>query len=73
MICPANMRNQDAHNICAVQCLGTPALTTRGLKVAEMSQVAAFIDRVLSTNGDAEVTKQVREDVRALCAKFPLW
>jgi len=53
--------------------LGTPALTTRGLKEAEMSQVAALIDRVLSTNGDAAVTKQVREDVRALCAKFPVW
>ena len=53
--------------------LGTPALTTRGLKEAEMSQVAALIDRVLSTNGDAAVTKQVRQDVRALCAKFPVW
>ena len=53
--------------------LGTPALTTRGLKEAEMSQVAALIDRVLSTNGDAAVTKQVREDVRTLCARFPLW
>ncbi len=53
--------------------LGTPALTTRGLREAEMGRVAALIDRVLSTNGDADVTRQVREDVRALCAKFPVW
>ncbi len=53
--------------------LGTPALTTRGLREAEMGRVAALIDRVLSSNGDADVTGQVREDVRALCAAFPLW
>ncbi len=53
--------------------LGTPALTTRGFKVPEMKEVASLIDRVLSSNGDEAVTRQVREDVRTLCAKHPLY
>ncbi|PHQ81175.1 MAG: serine hydroxymethyltransferase [Phycisphaera sp.] len=57
--------------------LGTPATTTRGFGVGEMKTVAGFIDRVLSAGlaGEDElfrVTRQVREDVRGLCAKFPL-
>ncbi|MCC6677123.1 MAG: serine hydroxymethyltransferase [Phycisphaerales bacterium] len=57
--------------------LGSPALTTRGLKEAEMKSVAVFIDTVLSAGlkgeGDlAAATHQVREQVRAMCAKFPL-
>ncbi|MHC4415158.1 MAG: serine hydroxymethyltransferase [Planctomycetota bacterium] len=52
--------------------LGTPALTTRGMKAPQMQQVAELIDRVLASSGDAGVTKQVREEVRALCAEFPV-
>ena len=52
--------------------LGTPALTTRGLKEAEMSQVAAWIDRVLSSGGNEAITKQVRDEVRSFCADFPM-
>jgi glycine hydroxymethyltransferase len=52
--------------------LGTPALTTRGMKEAQMHQVAGLIDRVLGSAGDEAVAGQVREDVRALCAEFPL-
>ncbi len=57
--------------------LGTPATTTRGFGADEMKTVASFIDRVLSAGltGEDElsaVTQQVREDVRGLCAKFPL-
>jgi glycine hydroxymethyltransferase len=52
--------------------LGTPALTTRGMKEAEMEHVAAFIDRVLMNIGDAEVKASVKADVKALCAGFPL-
>ena len=40
--------------------LGTPALTTRGLKEAEMELVAAWIDRVLGSSGDAAVIAAVR-------------
>ncbi len=53
--------------------LGTPALTTRGFKEREMQEVATLFDRVLGSNGDEAVTKQVREDVLALCARFPLY
>ena len=53
--------------------LGTPALTTRGMKEKEMREVAALLDRVMGSNGDAKVCAAVREDVKAMCAKFPLW
>jgi glycine hydroxymethyltransferase len=53
--------------------LGTPALTTRGLKEAEMEQVAAWIDRVLGSSGDAATIAAVRGEIRAFCRKFPLF
>jgi glycine hydroxymethyltransferase len=53
--------------------VGTPAVTTRGLKEPEMEIIAGFIDRVLSNRTDEKVLKQVSEDVKALCAKFPLY
>ena len=53
--------------------LGTPALTTRGLKEAEMEQVAAWIDRVLGSSGDAATITAVRGEIRVFCGKFPLF
>ena len=52
--------------------LGTPALTTRGLKEADMEKVAAWIDRVLAGAGDEGVINTVREEVRAFCADYPM-
>ena len=57
--------------------LGTPATTTRGFGEAEMKQIAAFIDRVLTAGlkGKNELEAEVasvREDVRSLCARFPM-
>jgi glycine hydroxymethyltransferase len=52
--------------------LGTPALTTRGMKEPQMHQVAALIDRVLASAGDEAVAARVREEARALCAEFPV-
>ncbi len=52
--------------------LGTPALTTRGLKEAEMRQVAAWLDRVLVAKGDAAVTASVRTEIREFTKRFPL-
>jgi len=57
--------------------LGSPATTTRGFKEPQMQQVAGWIDRVLAAGieGPAQLeaaAKQVREEVRGLCAKFPL-
>ncbi|QQP88989.1 serine hydroxymethyltransferase [Skermanella sp. TT6] len=59
--------------------LGTPAATTRGFGVAEFTQVGAMISEVLdglaaSNSGDnAAVEAQVRERVRALCRRFPIY
>lgn len=53
--------------------LGTPALTTRGMKEAEMEIVADLINRVILNFKDETVLAQVREEVRTLTAKFPLY
>jgi glycine hydroxymethyltransferase len=57
--------------------LGTPAVTTRGFQEAELALVAGWIDRVLSAGLESagkleSVSKAVREEVRALCERFPL-
>jgi glycine hydroxymethyltransferase len=52
--------------------LGTPALTTRGLKERDMEQVAEFIDRALLNKDDAGALKQLRAEVAAFAAKFPM-
>ncbi len=51
--------------------VGTPAVTTRGLKVPEMELISEWIERVISTRDDA-VIAAVRQEVRSLCEKFPL-
>jgi glycine hydroxymethyltransferase len=53
--------------------IGTPALTSRGMKEAEMRQVAAWISRVLRDSGDEGVIEAVRNEVRELCGTFPLY
>jgi glycine hydroxymethyltransferase len=53
--------------------LGTPALTTRGMKEQEMKIVASFIHRVLSNIGDAHVHAGVAAEVERLCLEFPLY
>ena len=53
--------------------LGTPAVTTRGMKESEMAQIAALIDRVLSNVGVASVEATVRREVQELTNRFPLY
>ena len=53
--------------------IGTPAVTTRGMKEREMKEIASLIDRVLSAPDDASVTEAVRKDVHALTQDFPLY
>jgi len=53
--------------------IGTPALTTRGMKEPEMDLVGDFIAEVLRAPEDAEVQESVRRKVRALCERFPLY
>ena len=52
--------------------LGTPAVTTRGMKEAEMEQIAGLIAEVLEKPDDASRQAAVKEKVRALTARFPL-
>ena len=52
--------------------LGTPALTTRGLKEPEMRIVAGLMHRVMSAGGDEAVAEKLRGEVRELCAQFPV-
>ena len=53
--------------------LGTPALTTRGMKEPEMDLVGDFINEVLRAPEDAKVHEGVRGRVRELCERFPLY
>jgi len=53
--------------------IGTPALTTRGMKEGEMRQVAAWIAEALLHRSDAEVLAKVRKQVVELCEAFPLY
>ncbi len=50
--------------------IGTPAMTTRGMKESEMSVIANLIDRVLSDIDNEQVKKEVLADVNKLCKKF---
>jgi len=53
--------------------LGTPAVTTRGMKEAEMETVADLIARGLQAVGDEAALARLAADVRALCERFPLY
>jgi glycine hydroxymethyltransferase len=53
--------------------IGTPAVTTRGMKEKEMEQIAALIDRVLMKADDAAVAAQVKGEVKKLADRFPLY
>jgi glycine hydroxymethyltransferase len=51
--------------------IGTPALTTRGMKEAEMRQIAKWITDVIVRHGDQTLTDRIRGSVRELCEQFP--
>jgi len=53
--------------------IGTPAVTTRGMKEPEMERIADFIDRVLRAPEDQNVLNGVRGEVRELANAFPLY
>ncbi len=52
--------------------IGTPAVTTRGMKEPEMGLVANFIARALEKVGDQRALKGIGEEVRELCTRFPI-
>jgi glycine hydroxymethyltransferase len=53
--------------------IGTPAVTTRGLREAEMKTIANLIARVLDARGDAAVSAQAKSEVKQLCDRFPIY
>lgn len=53
--------------------VGTPAVTTRGMKEPEMAVIARLIDEALKAYGDEAAQARVRGQVRELCAQFPLF
>jgi len=52
--------------------LGSPAVTTRGMKEEQMRQIAEWIDKVLNHMDDLDIAAEVRQAVRELTVQFPL-
>jgi glycine hydroxymethyltransferase len=53
--------------------IGTPAVTTRGMKEKEMVQIAEMIGSVLKDINNQAVIDRVKEEVKELCQRFPLY
>lgn len=53
--------------------IGTPAITTRGMKKPQMAAIAEFIDRVIVHSTSTDILTAVSNEVRHLCASFPLY
>lgn len=53
--------------------LGTPALTTRGLKEADMEEIASIISLVLKNSEDKAKHEEAAKRVAALCEKYPMY
>jgi len=51
--------------------VGTPAITSRGLKIGEMEMLACWIERIIESREDS-VLKTIRQEIRDLCEKFPI-
>lgn len=52
--------------------LGTPALTTRGMKEKEMEQIADWIDLAITNHDDEKILRNLRRDIKEFAASFPL-
>lgn len=53
--------------------IGTPAVTTRGMRKPEMEIIADLINKVLTNIGNQNIYREVEKNVIELCAKFPLY
>jgi glycine hydroxymethyltransferase len=52
--------------------LGTPAVTTRGMKEAEMVQIADLIAAILGGSGDGNAINSAKKVAQEICSRFPL-
>ena len=53
--------------------IGTPAMTTRGMKEEEMKTIASLIDRAISNHENEDELGKIKHEVKKLCSKFPLY
>jgi len=53
--------------------LGTPIVSTRGMRESEMKEIVALIDRVLQHRHDLAVLDEVRAQAKSLCGRFPIF
>jgi glycine hydroxymethyltransferase len=53
--------------------IGTPAVTSRGLKESEMKQVADWMNQAILNNSDEQEISRIRSEVRELCDRFPIY
>jgi glycine hydroxymethyltransferase len=53
--------------------IGTPAITTRGMKEAEVKKIANWINATIENHRDKKVLDIIRKEVKVLCGKFPLY
>jgi len=53
--------------------LGTPALTTRGMKESEMKEIGNYISEVINNLSDGAIRRRICDRVREMCAQFPIY
>jgi len=53
--------------------IGTPAVTSRGLKEKDMKQVAGWMNRAIMNRRDEQEIAKIRNEVRVLCERFPIY
>jgi glycine hydroxymethyltransferase len=53
--------------------LGTPSITTRGMKESEMKEIAHMIAKVLEKPNDSELKLKIRKEAEELCSQFPIY
>jgi glycine hydroxymethyltransferase len=53
--------------------IGTPAVTSRGLREQDMNCIAGWINRAIENSGNEQEINRIRSEVRELCKRFPLY